>query len=94
VFQLAEGKIRFFPNTSESIAVPLQTNRSSLSLSVLSNNDVRRFVEWLCDHVHCFDIDPYPGQMDETADDEEREPDFELNKSGGLVSVSHHDESG
>jgi predicted ATPase len=83
VFELAEGKIRFFPSTSESVAVPLQTNRSSLPLSVLSNDDVRRFVEWLRDHVHCFDIDPYPGQMDETADNEEREPDFELNNLAG-----------
>jgi predicted ATPase len=83
VFQLAEGKIRFFPIASESVAVPLQTNRSALPLSVLSNDDVRRFVEWLSNHVHCFDIDPYPGQMDETADNEEREPDFELNNLAG-----------
>jgi predicted ATPase len=83
VFELAEGKIRFFPSTSESVAIPLQTNRSALPLSVLSNEDVRHFVEWLSDHVHCFDIDPYPGQMDETADNEEREPDFELNNLAG-----------
>jgi predicted ATPase len=83
VFRLAEGKIRFFPSTSESVAVPLQTNRSSLSLSVLSNNDVRRFVEWLSYHVHCFDIDPYPGQMDEIADSGEREPDFGMNNLAG-----------
>jgi predicted ATPase len=83
VFELAEGKIRFFPSASESVAVPLQTNRSALPLSVLSNDDVRHFVEWLSDHVHCFDLDPYPGQMDEAADNEEREPDFELNNLAG-----------
>ena len=83
VFQLADGKIRFFPSESESVAVPLQTNRSALPLSVLSNGDVRRFVEWLSNHVHCFDIDPYPGQMEETADSEDREPDFELNNLAG-----------
>jgi predicted ATPase len=83
VFELAEGKIRFFPSTSESVAVPLQTNRSALPLSVLSNDDVRRFVEWLSDHVHCFDIDPYPGEMDDAADSEEHEPDFELNNLAG-----------
>jgi predicted ATPase len=83
VFELAEGKIRFFPNASESVAVPLQTNHSALPLSVLSNDDVRCFVDWLTHHVHCFDIDPYPGQMDETADSEEREPDFELNNLAG-----------
>jgi hypothetical protein len=83
VFALAEGKIRFFPSTSESVAVPLQTDRSALQLSVLSNDDVRHFVGWLRDHIHCFDIDPYHGQMDETADKEEREPDFELNNLAG-----------
>jgi predicted ATPase len=82
VFELADGQIRFFPSDSGSIAVPLQTNRSALHLSVLSNSDVRRFVEWL-DRVHCFDIDAYPGQMDEVADNEEREPDFELENLAG-----------
>jgi predicted ATPase len=82
VFELADGQIHFFPNNGSSMAVPLQTNRSALHLSLLSNPDVRRFVEWL-DRVHCFDIDPYPGQMDEVADSEEREPDFELNNLAG-----------
>jgi predicted ATPase len=82
VFELAEGKIRFYPSEGESIAVPLQTNRSALHLSLLSNSDVRHFVEWL-DHVHCFDIDAYPGTMDEVADTEEREPDFELDNLAG-----------
>jgi len=82
VFELADGQIRFFPNDSSSMAVPLQTNRSALHLSLLSNSDVRRFVEWL-DRVHCFDIDAYPGQMEELADSEEREPDSELNNLAG-----------
>lgn len=82
VFELAEGKIRFFPSESESVAVALQTNRSALHLSLLSNSDVRRFVDWL-DHLHCFDIDAYPGTMDESADNEERHPDFELDNLAG-----------
>jgi AAA15 family ATPase/GTPase len=82
VFELADGQIRFFPNDSISMAVPLQTNRSALHLSLLSNSNVRRFVEWL-DRVHCFDIDAYPGTMDEVADSEEREPDFELENLAG-----------
>jgi predicted ATPase len=82
VFELAEGKIRFFPNDSASMAVPLQTNRSALHLSLLSNSDVRRFVGWF-DQVHCFDIDAYPGTMDEVADSEEQEPDFELDNLAG-----------
>ena len=83
VFELAGGQIRFYPSAGESVAVALRTNRSSLPLSVLSNDDVRHFVGWLSDHVHCFDVDPYPGQMDEVADREEREPDYELNKLAG-----------
>lgn len=82
VFELAEGLIRFFPSGGESKAVPLQTNRSALHLAVLSNSDVRRFVEWL-DRVHCFDIDPYPGKMDEVAESEESDPDFELENLAG-----------
>lgn len=82
VFELAEGKIRFFPSTSESVSVPLQTNRSALHLSLLSNADVRSFVDWL-DHIHCFDIDAYPGTMGESADNEERHPDFELDNLAG-----------
>jgi predicted ATPase len=82
VFELADGQIRFFPNDSASMAVPMQTNRSALHLSLLSNPEVRRFVEWL-DRVHCFDIDAYPGTMDEVADSEEHEPDFELDNLAG-----------
>jgi predicted ATPase len=82
VFELADGQIRFFTSESDSMAVPLQTNRSALHLSILSNMDVRRFVEWL-DRIHCFDIDPYPGKMDEVADSEERQPDFELENLAG-----------
>jgi len=82
VFELADGQIRFFPNESTSLAVPLQTNRSQLHLSVLSNSEVRRFVEWL-DRVHCFDIDAYPGTMDEVAESEDHQPDFELDNLAG-----------
>jgi len=82
VFELADGQIRFFPNDGSSMAVPLETNRSALQLSMLSNSDVRRFVEWL-DRVHCFEIDAYPGTMGEAADSEEREPDFELDNLAG-----------
>ncbi len=32
VFELADGQIRFFPNDSASMAVPLRTNRSALHL--------------------------------------------------------------
>jgi predicted ATPase len=78
VFELANGEIHFFPNnSSQSTTVPLETSKSGLYLSQLSNSRVRRFVEWI-ESIHCFDIDAYPEAMDETADKEDRDPDDEL----------------
>jgi predicted ATPase len=78
-----DGKIRFFPNDSmQATALPLETTRSALHLSQLSNSHVRRFVEWM-ESVYCFRIDAYPGQMDESADREERQPDSELENLAG-----------
>ncbi|HWF48505.1 MAG TPA: AAA family ATPase [Bryobacteraceae bacterium] len=83
VFELAKGEIRFFPNEStQATAVPLQTAKSALHLSQLSNSHVRRFVEWI-ETIHCFRIDAYPSAMDESADREEREPDDELENLAG-----------
>ncbi|MGC9291952.1 MAG: AAA family ATPase [Acidobacteriaceae bacterium] len=85
VFELANGKISFFPNdSSQAIStVPLETTKSALYLSQLSNSHVRRFVEWVTQSVHCIHIDPYPGKMDESADSEERQPDYELENLAG-----------
>src|SRR5271170_4256305 len=83
VFELANREIRFFLNDSEqSTTVPLETDESALHLSRLSNSRVRRFLEWL-ESVHCFRIDAYPGVMDESADSEERQPDYELDNLAG-----------
>jgi predicted ATPase len=83
VFGLANGEIRFFSNGSgEGTAVPLETTRSALHLSQLSNSHVRRFVEWM-DSVHCFRIDEYHDAMVEAADSEERQPDYELENIAG-----------
>jgi predicted ATPase len=83
VFELANGQIRFFPNDSgETAGVPLETTKSALYLSQLSNRHVRRFVEWM-NSVHCFRIDEYPFAMDESAEREESEPDFELENLAG-----------
>jgi predicted ATPase len=83
VFEFVDGKIRFFPNNStQATELPLETNRSALHLSQLSNSHVRRFVEWM-ESVYCFRVDAYPGQMDESADREERQPDSELEKLAG-----------
>ena len=82
VFELADGQIRFFPSNGVPMTVPLQTNRSALQLSFWSNSDVQRFIGWL-HQVHCFDIDAYPGTMDESSDSIESEPDFELDNLAG-----------
>lgn len=83
VFEFAEGNIRFFPNdSSEPTSLPLETNRSALHLSQLSNSHVRRFAGWM-ESVHCFRIDAYPGQMDESADRDEQQPDSELQNLAG-----------
>ncbi len=82
VFELANGEIRFFPNHSKTEPIPLETTRSALHLAQLSNSHVRRFVEWM-ESIHCFSIDAYPGQMEESADREDREPDDELENLAG-----------
>lgn len=83
VFELADGRINFFPNNSrQATTVQLEATRSTLHLSQLSNSHVRRFVEWI-ESVHCFRIDAYPQAMDESADKEEREPDDELENLAG-----------
>jgi len=81
VFELSAGQIRFF-QTGGSTAVPFKTDRSALHLAVLSTIEVRKFVDWL-DRVHCFSIDAYPGKMDESADTDERDPDFEIENLAG-----------
>ncbi len=82
-FELANGEIHFFPNSgAQARTVPLETTKSALHLSQLSNSHVRRFVEWI-DSVHCFRIDEYPDAMEESADREEREPGYELQNLAG-----------
>jgi energy-coupling factor transporter ATP-binding protein EcfA2 len=83
VFELARGQIRFFPdNSSEAKSIPYVTTRSALHLSYMSNSHVSRFVDWM-KLVHCLRIDAYPGAMDDSADSEELQPDFELENLAG-----------
>jgi predicted ATPase len=81
-FELANGEIRFFSDSGQATAVPLKTAKSALHLAQLSSSRVRRFVEWM-ESVHCFRIDVYPGTMDESADNEEAQPDYELGNLAG-----------
>ena len=83
VFELSNGKINFFSNdSSQAMTVPLETTKSALHLSQLSNSHVRRFVKWM-ETIHCFRIDAYPGKMDESADSEESQPDYEIENLAG-----------
>jgi predicted ATPase len=82
VFELASGGIRFFPDNGNEVTVPLETTKSALHLSQLSNAHVHRFVEWI-KSMRCFRIDQYPQTMDESADREESEPDDELENLAG-----------
>jgi len=78
VFEFVNGEIRFFPNESTSATVlPWESKQSALHLARASNVNVGRFLEWI-KTVHCFQIDPYPGEMDETADGEDEMPDYDL----------------
>jgi predicted ATPase len=78
VFEFVNGEIHFFSNERvRSPALPLETDRSALHLSLLSNSQVRGFVEWT-ESVHCFRVDAYPSAMEESADREERQPECEL----------------
>jgi len=83
VFELANGEIRFFPdNSSGAKSIPYVTTKSALHLSYMSNSHVSRFVEWM-KLVHCLRIDAYPGAMDDSADSEEIQPDFEFENVAG-----------
>lgn len=78
VFELANREIRLFTNgTTQANPIPFETVNSALHLSVLGNARVRRFVEWM-ETIHCVRIDAYPSAMDESADEEVRSPDDEL----------------
>jgi len=83
VFELANGRIHFFQdNKGQATTVPLETTRSALHLSQLSNPHVLRFVEWM-KSVNCFRIDVYPEAMEESADREESEPQADLQNLAG-----------
>lgn len=83
VFELENGRIHFFQNgSSQATTVPLETTRSALHLSQLSNRHVLSFVEWIRS-VNCFRIDVYPEAMEESADREESEPSADLQNLAG-----------
>jgi predicted ATPase len=78
VFEFANGKIHFFPDEgTQATVLPWESKQSTLLLAQFSNAQVGRFVAWI-KTLHCFQIDPYPGEMDETADGEDESPEYDL----------------
>jgi predicted ATPase len=78
VFEFVNGKIHFFPNEStQATVLPWESKQSALLLAQFSNVHVGRFIAWI-KTLHCFQIDPYPGEMDETADGEDELPVYDL----------------
>jgi len=78
IFELSNGIIRFYSKTgAPPTELRWEANESALHFAQFSNEQVRRFVDWLRT-VHCFQIDAYEGKMDETADTVRKVPDFEL----------------
>jgi predicted ATPase len=83
VFEVAGGVVRFFANgAKQAIEIPLETNKSALRLSQLSNSHVRQFVDWV-ESINCFRIDQYPDAMDESSDKEDPDPDDEFQNLAG-----------
>ncbi|MGB8262143.1 MAG: ATP-binding protein [Terracidiphilus sp.] len=77
-FEQSAGDIRFF--SLDGTPMPsLKWGRyeSALRLAQYSNRNVGRFLDWL-ETLHCFQIDPYPEQMEERAETEDRLPVFNL----------------
>jgi predicted ATPase len=78
VFEFVNGKISFFPNEgTQATVLPWESKQSALLLAQFSNLYVGHFVSWI-KTMHCFQIDPYPGEMDETADGEDEMPNYDL----------------
>ncbi len=78
VFEFVNGEIHFFPNDgTQATVLPWESKQSALLLAQFSNLYVGRFVSWI-KTLHCLQIDPYPGEMDETADGEDEMPEYDL----------------
>jgi predicted ATPase len=78
VFEFVNSEIRFFPNEGTNATVlPWESRQSALRLAEASNLNVGCFLAWIRT-LHCFQIDPYPGEMDETADGEDEMPEYDL----------------
>ena len=77
-FESIGGNIRFYSNEGKQAStLKWKTTESALHLAQQSNLHVSRFLDWL-DTVHCFQIDPYPEEMQERADTEDALPEFDL----------------
>ena len=77
-FEFVDGEVRLFTNGGVmSPGFKWKTTKSALHLAQFSTFYVGRFMKWL-ETLHCFQIDPYPGEMDETAEKEDQLPEYDL----------------
>jgi predicted ATPase len=78
VFELAKGEMRSYQDGEVLTSfVRGEATESSLHLASFGNPFVRLFVEWM-DTLHCFKIDAYETQMEETSDAPIVYPDYEM----------------
>jgi AAA15 family ATPase/GTPase len=76
VFELANGEINFFQNSSgAATSVPLETTKSALFLSQLSNSHVHRFIDWIYT-VHCIRVGEYYDVMNLSDNSDEALPKY------------------
>lgn len=86
-FESIDGEIHLFTNERiQSPALKWKATKSALHLAQFSNSQVGRFMAWI-ETLHCFQIDPYPKAMDETAESEDSFPEYNL---GNLAPWYRH----
>jgi predicted ATPase len=79
VFEFSKGDVRFLTIGGGEVAnLKWRTVESALRLAQQSNPHVGRFIDWLDNDLHCFQIDPYPDVMEEKADTEDFLPEYNL----------------
>ncbi len=78
VFELVDGEMRsYLTGDVQTSFLRGEATESSLHLASFANPFVRIFVEWM-DTLHCFKIDAYETEMEETADSASIYPDYEM----------------
>jgi predicted ATPase len=89
VFERVAEKVSSPPGGAQASSTALDSTVSALPQFQSSNLHVGRFIEWMTS-LHCFRIDEYPDAMDDRADREEREPDYEFKNLAAWYRFANH----